>query len=182
MSIEIENEDNIEDKIIKIEDVDEKCRKMLGTDKIFRFECEKKDEKLRLGLKEINVFSPYYYENFYTKEKFDEIHKIFKTNKNIDEIEIILKKLFGKSAILKNANDGVKIIICFQTPLFDEDIEINFELERKTIDKKDDGLITLFNIQKKNIEIFNNIKEQCKKNKNEQASKKILELLSQIKN
>ena len=178
MSIEIEREEMIEDKIIKIEDVDEKYRKMLGTDKIFRFECEKQNDRIRLGLTEINVFTPYYYENFYTKKEFDKIHRIFKTNETLDEIEELLKDLFENNAILKNADDGVKIIVCFQTQLYNRNIEINFELERKTIDKKDDGLLTLFKIQKENIEIINKIKELCKKNKNEPASKKILELLS----
>ena len=180
MSSELDSDEKLRTGIIKVEDVDENFRKMLGTDKIFQFECEKIGEKLRLGLTEINVFTPYYYENFYTKEDFDNINPIFKAKSNIDEIERLLNKLFGKRAILKNADDGVNIIICIQTNALEEDIEINFELERKTIDKKDAGLLALFKIQKKNIEIFNKIREQCRKNKNEEAAKKILELLSQF--
>ena len=174
-------EENPADKIIKIEDVDEKFRKMLGTDKIFRFECEKRGQYLRLGLTEINVFTPYYYEKYLTKSDFDNINPIFKVENNLDEIEETLNRLFEKRAILKNVDDGKKMIICFQMQLFDKDIETNFELDRKTIDNKDEGLLTLFNIQKKNIEIFNKIKEQCKKNKKEPVSQKILDLLSQIK-
>ena len=180
MSSELDLEEKLKTQIIKLEDVDENFRKMLGTDKIFKFECEKIGERLRLGLTEINVFTPYYYENFYTKDDFDKINPIFKSKNNIDEIEILLNRLFGKRAILKSADDGVNIIICIQTISLEEEIEINFELKRKTIDKKDSGLLTLYKIQKKNIEIFNKIKEQCRKNKNEGASKKILELLSQF--
>ena len=179
MSIIIEEEGKIENKIIKIDEVDVKSRKMLGTDKIFRFECEKKGEWIRVGLKEINVFTPYYYENFYTKSDFDLNNKIFKAKDTIDDIAETLRRSFEKRAILKNSEDG-KIIICYQFQFFDEDIEIKFELERKIIDQKDEALLTLFNIQKKNIEIFNNIKEQCKKNKKDPASQKILDLLSQL--
>jgi hypothetical protein len=80
-------------KMIKIDDVDESLRKNLNFETIFKFQCENVDNKLRLGLKEINKFSPYYYERFFTKEELDEINKIRHTqqlvnSRKIDDIEM----------------------------------------------------------------------------------------------
>ena len=51
-------------------------------------------------------------------------------------------------------------------------------LERKTMTNKDDGLKFLYEIQKKNIEILNKIKQQCLKNKDDQHAQKLLKLLN----
>ena len=136
-------------EIIELNEDNKKCRKNLGDDKIFRFECTKIDEKLRIGLKEINAYSPYYYETFYTKDELNEKNEAFKAIKDIDKIIDQLEKLFEKKeTILKYAEDEQNIIVSFQVPNFAEIIEIPFELEKKTIENKDDGLMNLFKIQK----------------------------------
>ena len=50
--------------------------------------------------------------------------------------------------------------------------------KKKTIEEKDKALLFLFDIEKKNINILNRIKEQCLKNPKEPACQKILELLN----
>ena len=171
--------ENIEPQtIIKIKDVDEKYRKKLGDDKIFKFECETINEKLRIGLKEINAYSPYYYEAFFTKDELDEKNDIFRALKTLDKIKEQLSKLFSKRSTLKNGEDDEKIILTFEIPSFDEKEIINFDLEKKTIEEKDKALLFLFDIEKKNINILNRIKEQCLKNPKEPACQKILELLN----
>ncbi len=165
-------------EIIELNEDNKKCRKNLGDDKIFRFECTKIDEKLRIGLKEINAYSPYYYETFYTKDELNEKNEAFKAIKDIDKIIDQLEKLFEKKeTILKYAEDEQNIIVSFQVPTFADIIEIPFELEKKTIENKDDGLMNLFKIQKINIEIINEIKEKCKNNSNDPMAKEILKLL-----
>ena len=169
-------------RIIKYDEVeDKKTIKKLGTDKMFKFECENKNEVLKMSLKEINVFSPYYYEAFYTKDDLDTKNDIFKSIKNIDKVIEQLLKLIEKHGALKKEDDGDKIIISFQIPNFAETIDINFELEKKTIENKDDGLMFLYEIQKKNQDIFEQIKKLCKRKKNEQIYKQITEVFENIK-
>ena len=80
-------------------------------------------------------------------------------------------------SVLKNGEDDESIIVSFQIPNFAEIVEINFDLEKKTIEKKDDGLIFLFKLQKKNINIINEIKKECENNPNDPIAKEILKLL-----
>ena len=58
-------------------------------------------------------------------------------------------------------------------------VEESFELERKTIDDKDDALMFLFNIQKNNINLFEKIKKACQSD-NCHESKEIIELLPSL--
>ena len=163
-------------KIIKIEEVDVGLQKKLDKNKLFKFECETMSNKLRLGLKEINCYSPYYYEGFYTKEELDNEYPHF-TSLSLEIVKEQLIALFNQeNTILKQAENG-NIIVSFKIQFFTMTKETNFELVKKTIDNKDDGLIFLFGIQKKNIEIINKIREQCLKNPNEEVSQRILQLL-----
>lgn len=164
-------------KIIKIEEVDNSIQKRLD-EKLFRFECDIVNENLRIGLKEINKYSPYYYEKYFSKEDLDTINDLFKSLKDVDAVKKRLIKCFNKMAVLKNAKDGENLYIFFNIPSFDEMVEVNFELERKTIQDKDAGLMYLFEIQKKNIAIINKIREQCLKNQKDPVSKQILQLLN----
>ena len=164
-------------RIIKIEETDAKLQKKLDKDKIFKFECEKMNDQLRLGLKEINSYSPYYYERFYSKSELENENSAFKSLFDLDEIKEQLLEMFGdKETILSHGNNG-NIIISFKISYFKKTKETTFELDKKTIENKDDGLMYLFAIQKKNIEIISKIRKQCLKNKNDETSQKILQLL-----
>ena len=165
------------DKIIKIDNVDRKYVKKLGEDKLFKFECENINEQLRIGLIEINAYSPYYYEAFFSKKDLDEKNDVFRAKRTIDEIIISLLKLFEKRGNLGNT-EGENIIISFLIPSFEDFEEIKFELQKKTVEDKDTALLDLFDIQKDNIKILNKIREECKKKPNDPALQKILECLN----
>ena len=164
-------------KMIKIDDVEESLRKRLNHETIFKFQCDNVDNKLRLGLKEINKFSPYYYERFYTKEELDEIDDTFRALRNIDAVKKQLLRCFHKRAKLNVITDSPNLKIHFEIPNFDEIIQIDLEVDRKTIEDKDAGIMTLFGIQKKNIAIINKIKEKCLKEKKEKTAQMILEAI-----
>ena len=165
------------DKIIKIDNVDRKYVKKLGEDKLFKFECENINEQLRIGLIEINAYSPYYYEAFFSKDDLDEKNDVFRAKRTIDEIIVSLLKLFEKRGSLGNT-EGDNIIVSFQIPSFEEYEEIKFELEKKTVEDKDAALLDLFDIQKDNIKILNKIREECRKKPNDPVFQKILECLN----
>ena len=164
-------------KMIKIDEVDESLQKRLNPKTIFKFQCDNVDNKLRLGLKEINKFSPYYYERFYTKDELDKINDTFRALRSIDAVKKQLLRCFHKRAKLIEIKDSPNLNIHFEIPNFDEIIQIDLEVDRKTIEDKDAGIMTLFGIQKKNIAIINKIKEKCLKEKKEKTAQMILELI-----
>ncbi len=168
-----------EQTIIKKKDVDTALQKGLGNDKLFRFECEVKDDSLRVGLKEIYKYSPYYYENFYKFEDLVKKNQLFKGCYGLDDICKRLKKGFGrKLTVLKEKNNYQTIDVVYEIDFFEEQSEVVFSLERKTMANKDDGLKFLYEIQKKNIEILKKIRQQCEKNKDDEHAKKLLLFLN----
>ena len=88
-----------EQRIIRIEEVPKEHRKFLGDDKIFMFECEIVDDTLRLGLKEINCFSPYYYEAFFTLDSLYQKNSVFKACKNLEEVKTHILTLFNGNGV-----------------------------------------------------------------------------------
>ena len=140
-----------EQRIIRIEEVPKEHRKFLGDDKIFMFECEIVDDTLRLGLKEINCFSPYYYEAFFTLDSLYEKNNVFKACKSLEEVKSHILKLFNGAGVLKSVDDDEKILLMLKMYNISVVIQESFELERKTIEDKDEALMKLFNIQKNNI-------------------------------
>ena len=122
----------MENKIIKLEEVDDSIKKRLDNETIFRFECDNINENLRLGLKEINKYSPFYFEEFYSQEKLEKINNLFKSLPNINSVKDQLIKCFQTMAVLHKKENSENIIITFNFPSFAEKIKIDFELERKT--------------------------------------------------
>ena len=99
---------------------------------MFRIEIGQRDEYLRIGLKEINVNPPYYYESFYTKEDLENINDLFKSLKNINSVVIQLSKFIKYNVTLKSDIDET-IIVSFIIFCFAEDEVINFHLKKKNI-------------------------------------------------
>lgn len=165
-------------QVIKKSDVDPNLQKKLGNDKLFRFECEVKDDRLRIGLTEIHKYSPYYYENFFELKDLEIKNRLFKGCKDLDDICTRLKRGFPKDYTVLREKDNQTIEVAYEIDFFEEQISVPFSLERKTMANKDDGLKFLYEIQKKNIEILNKIKQQCLKNKDDQHAQKLLKLLN----
>ena len=168
-----------EQKVIKKGDVDKDLQKKLGNDKLFKFECEVIDDRLRIGLKEIHKYSPYYYENFYELKDLETKDRLFKGCEGLDDICTRLKKGFPKDyTVLREKDNYQTIDVAYEIDFFEMQFNVVFSLERKTMPNKDDGLKFLYQIQKKNIEILNKIRQQCLKNKDDQHAKKLLDLLN----
>ena len=62
----MEEDESYGQTIIKLNDEEEKLTKSIG-DKMFKFESTIDDDyQLRLSLKEVNCYSPYFYEIYFT--------------------------------------------------------------------------------------------------------------------
>ena len=170
-----------EPEIIKSENVQKELQKSLGSDKIFKFSCDIEYDKLRIGLKEINCYSPYYYETFFTLEELQKKNAVFKACKTLKEVQNHLLTLFGRdTAFLKSLDNDKQIQICLKMYDISKKIDEDFILERKTIENKDKSLMFLFAIQKDNIKLFERIKQVCQeeKYKGEKLAGKIVTLLT----
>ena len=177
--------DDFQDKeIIKMADVDKKEYKKLGEDKFFKFECTVEGQQLRLGLKEINCYSPYYYETYYTLEELQNLREFFRSYDNLGDIQSNLKALFSRQATLESLENDAKIKLHIEAVVLADDVEMDFILERKTVDNVDEALYFLYKLQKNKYNILEKIKTVCK-NKNEKTekiAKEILEILKKFDN
>ena len=166
-----------EEALVPIKEVDQNKIKKLDKDKTFKFECDV-DEKLRLGLREIDYYSPYYFESFYTKSELEEINPIFRACNSLEEIQGHFFNLFKeKTTKLKLAENGENILIIFLVGWISGTREIKFELIRKTVSNKDNALETLYEVQKDNYRILEEIKTACEDDKKDNIAKKIFELI-----
>ena len=174
-----ENEE--EPKIIQLSEVKPDFQKKLGDDKIFRFECDIIDDQLRLGLREINSYSPYYYETFYTLKELKDKNDIFKAMSGLENVKNHLIQVFIKEKdILESLENDTKIKITFPIPFVLNIVKIPFELERKTIENKEKALRYLYKLQKDKIKLMEDIAAICKDDdyQNEKAAKDILNILN----
>ena len=166
-----------EEALVPIKEVDQNKIKKLDKDKTFKFECDV-DDKLRLGLREIDYYSPYYFESFYTKQELEEINPIFRACNTLDEIQGHFFNLFKeKNTKLELAENGENILIVFVVGWISGTKEIKFELIRKTVSNKDNALETLYEVQKDNYRILEEIKAACEDDKKDNIAKKIFELI-----
>jgi len=166
-----------EEELVPIKEVDKNKIKKLDKDKTFKFECDV-DEKLRLGLREIDYYSPYYFESFYTKTQLEEINPIFRACNTLEEIQGHFFNLFKENTTkLQLAENQENILIVFIVGWISGTKEIKFELERKTVENKDNALETLYNVQKDNYRILEEIKLACSDDKKDNIAKKLVELI-----
>ena len=174
-------EDFQDQEIIQLKDVDEKQQKKLGEDKIFKFDCTIESNNLKLSLKEINSYSPYYYEVYYTKEELCQMKGVFKSFEELEVIQRNIKKLFSlKTTTLESLEDDAKIKIHIESKVLADSVELDFILERKTVENVDEALYFLYKLEKNKYNIIEKIKSICqeKNNKNEKIAEKILETLN----
>lgn len=166
-----------DEALVPIKEVDKNKIKKLDKDKTFKFECDV-DDKLRLGLREIDYYSPYYFENFYTKQELEEINPIFRACNTLSEIQEHFFNLFKeKTTKLQLAENGENIVISFTVGWISGMKEIKFELIRKTVENKDKALETLYTVQKDNYDILEQIKAACSDDTKDNIAKKIFDLI-----
>ena len=160
----------------------EEILKPLGADKIFKFEFDIQGNQIRVGLKEINVYTPYYYEDFFSLEDLKGINSAFGSCASLEGAKGHLSTLMKRpDTYLESLNDDKEIKICFKMYEISILVDESFKLERKTVEeeKKDEALMKLFEIQTKNIDAFRQIEIICEeeKNRNNKVAQKILKLL-----
>ena len=146
----------------KICDVPQDEQIKLDENTIFRFSREVRNSCLFLKLTEIGAFSPHFYEKMLTLDKIREIHRMFRACDNIQEVKEELDKLFKKKKInlIKENDKTVTLVITGYLLSSIETFKIECDMKITTF--KDDALMTLYNIEKRQIKIWKELEKYAK--------------------
>ena len=107
-------------------------QKSLGTDKIFKFECNVEEGKIRLVLKQTNINTSNQYEANFTLKELCQINRVFKSCNSLEEVQAHLLIMFKRdSTLLKSLEDDKKIEISFKVCLLSNEENLKLILDRK---------------------------------------------------
>ena len=167
-------------EILNSNDIPQEERKAVDQNNNFKFECEITGDKMRLGLKEIDTYSPYYYEKYFTMSDLIAINKMFKSCQDLAEVKEHIMKLFPDYKTKLVFSDDRKIIgIVFTMGYISKKIKVELKLEKKTIQDKDGALAKLFEIEKKYDIQMKNIIKAIQDEGNKALETKLNEILKQ---
>ena len=173
----MEEDESYGQTIIKLNDEEEKLTKSIG-DKMFKFESTIDDDyQLRLSLKEVNCYSPYFYEIYFTYSDLISKYQPYEGMGSIKKIKSSIDSIFHKPTTrLELTENDTKIIIHGESTYLEIPYNLDFELDRKTVENKDGALKFLYNIEDNNYNLIEKIKEICKKEmeKNDKVAQEIL--------
>ena len=164
-NINIEDDKTVNDtqiQEIKSSDVDKKKQIKLDDDTLFKFDCDVEDDYLILKLSEIDALAPFIYIKKITLDELIEVHKVFKSCNNLNEVKEHIDKLFEMKKIKLSQNKREEIIFNFK--IFYLSFEDKFQIiaKREMTDDKDPMLLKLYDIQKQKLKILNEFENYIK--------------------
>ena len=143
----------------KISDVPQDVQIKLDENTIFRFSSEVRNNCLFLKLTEIGAFCPHFYEQMLTLDKIREIHKMFRACDNLQEVKEYLDILFKKKKF-KLTKENDKTLTLEITGYLLSSIEtFKIECDMKITTFKDDSLMILYNIEKRQIKMWKELEQ-----------------------
>ena len=147
---------------IKSSDVDKKKQIKLNDDTLFKFDCDVEDDYLILKLSEIDALAPFIYIKKITLDELIEVHKVFKSCNNLNEVKEHIDKLFEMKKIKLSQNKREEIIFNFK--IFYLSFEDKFQIiaKREMTDDKDPMLLKLYDIQKQKLKILKEFEKYIK--------------------
>ena len=156
-------EDKVEVIQENISDVPENQRIKLNDDTIYRFSCTVNDDLLQLKLSEIGAFAPYIYQKIINLDGLKEIHRMFNSCNNIIDAQQHINKLFEDKKIILTKEKDDFIILNITAYNISEIQIIRIETERKMTSDKDESLLKLYEIEKKEIKLMKKLKNYANK-------------------
>ena len=185
-NINIEDDKTVNDtqiQEIKSSDVDKKKQIKLNDDTLFKFDCDVEDDYLILKLSEIDALAPFIYIKKITLDELIEVHKVFKSCNNLNEVKEHIDKLFEMKKIKLSQNKREEIIFNFK--IFYLSFEDKFQIiaKREMTDDKDPMLLKLYDIQKQKLKILNEFENYIKSlgGTGKEIEKKLKEIKENIK-
>ena len=160
----------------KINDVPANERIKLDDDTIYRFSCTVNSGYLTLKLAEIGAFAPYIYEKVLTLEQIQKNYKMFRSCDNLEKVQYHILKLFEnkKIRLKKEKEDYIKFIL--NVYMISDNLDIEIEAKRIMTTIKDDALLKLYEIEKRQLKLLKEIEMSAKKLGNNNFVEKINEI------
>ena len=147
----------------KIKDVPENERIKLNDDTIFRFSCTENNGYLKLKLTEIGAFAPYIYECILTLSEIKKKYRMFRSCSDLEAVKTHILRLFNnkKIKLIQEKEDSIKFILTVYN--ISEELDIEIEANRIMTTEKDDALLKLYEIQKKELKLLKEIENYMRK-------------------
>ena len=160
----------------KINDVPANERIKLDDDTIYRFSCTVNSGYLTLKLAEIGAFAPYIYERVLTLSEIQKNYKMFRSCENLEKVKYHILKLFEnkKIRLKKEKEDYIKFIL--NVYMISDNLDIEIEAKRIMTTIKDDALLKLYEIEKRQLKLLKEIEMSAKKLGNNNFVEKINEI------
>ena len=176
-----ENESLSTSKIImeKSSDYKDQIIELKNKDTVFKFESNVEGEYLSIKLSEVDAVAPYFYIVYLTLDKMKEIHKMFRSCDDLEEVKIHIDKLFEEHKIKLEQQKPEEIILNFKAFFISKEDDFQIFAERKIVDNKNSMLLKLYEIQKNKIKMLKEIEEFIKDN--DFSKNQILEKIKAIK-
>jgi len=146
----------------KINNVPKEEQIKLNEDTIYRFFCTVQNNCLFFKLYEIGAFAPYIYETLITLDKMREINAMFYACNTIEEVRDHINILFKDGKIKLSKENDNTITLNVTAMLLSKIDTFKIELQRKITSEKDDSLIKLYEIQKKEIKLWKEMEKILK--------------------
>ena len=147
----------------KIKDVPEDERIKLNDDTIFRFSCTENSGYLKLKLTEIGAFAPYIYECILTLSEIKKKYRMFRSCKDLEAVKKHISRLFNnkKIKLVQEKQESIKFILTVYN--ISEELDIEIEANRIMTTEKDDALLKLYEIQKKELKLLKEVENYMQK-------------------
>ena len=147
----------------KISDVPENEQIKLNDDTIYRFSCTANENFLKFRLSEIGAFAPYIYEKNINLDGMREIHSMFNSCNDLKEVQEHIIRLFNDKKISLSQGKEESIILNITAHNISEIQNIKLEIKRKMTSEKDESLLKLYDIEKKQSKLWKEIESYAKK-------------------
>ena len=134
----------------------------LNENTIFRFSSEVRNDCLFLKLTEIGAFSPHFYERMLTLDKIREIHRMFRACDNLKEVKEELDILLKKKNLKKKKKNDKTITMVITGYLLSSTETFKIECNIAITTFKDESLMILYNIEKKQIKLWKELEKYAK--------------------
>ncbi len=150
----IHEDQEVEVKYRKISEVNTEDQISLKDgDTTFEFSCEVENDFLVLKLEEIGALCPFIYKNELTLKDMENIHSIFKSCQNLEDVRGHIKTLFKNNSVwLTKEEECIGLNIKIMNIAKYDDIKI--DLKRLMVSDKDYYLNELYKIQKNGDKAF----------------------------
>ena len=130
----------------------------------FKFLCRVSNQNLFLILKPtggLDEYAPFTYERRLSWEDIIKIHPMFKScNKDLNKVKAHIDNLFNQKRIkLKKNNDEETILMEITAHCISYEVNLKIPLNRVLTEDKDKSLKKLYEIEKKQIKLFKEIKK-----------------------